>query len=98
MKSGGELQPHMHERGWVSGSIYINVPKKSKADSGNLVVYVDDGDCVTKRRKNLIKTLNVLTGNLVLFPASLMHYTIPFHSQEERIVLAFDVIPKGRSC
>jgi hypothetical protein len=31
---------------------------------------------------------------MVLFPASLMHYTIPFESEEERIVLAFDVKEK----
>ena len=30
MKSGGELQPHIHNQGWLSGSIYINVPSKSK--------------------------------------------------------------------
>ena len=95
MKSGGELRPHMHEQGWISGSIYINVPPKSKADSGNLVVCIDDEESVTERRKNPLKSINVVTGNLVLFPASLMHYTIPFNSEEERIVLAFDVIPKS---
>ena len=94
MKSGGELRPHMHEQGWISGSIYINVPPKSNADSGNLVVCIDDEGSVTERRKNSTKSINVVTGNLVLFPASLMHYTIPFKSQEERIVLAFDVISK----
>jgi len=40
------------------------------------------------------KIINVVTGSLVLFPASLTHYTIPFESEEERIVLAFDVIAK----
>jgi hypothetical protein len=94
MKSGGKLRPHMHDKGWISGSIYINVPPKSKADSGNLIVCIDDGKSVTERRKNPTKSINVVTGNLVLFPASLMHYTIPFDSKEERIVLAFDVIPK----
>jgi len=38
MKSGGELQPHIHSAGWLSGSIYINIPPKSKTDSGNLVI------------------------------------------------------------
>jgi hypothetical protein len=36
----------------------------------------------------------VVTGSLCLFPASLLHYTIPFESEEERVVLAFDVVPK----
>ena len=89
MKSGGKLKPHMHEYGWLSGSIYINVPKKKTADSGNLVVCIDDEDETSK------KSIDVVTGSLCLFPASLLHYTIPFESDEERIVLAFDVKPKG---
>ena len=28
MNTGGAIKPHMHELGWISGSIYINVPKK----------------------------------------------------------------------
>ena len=87
IKSGGELHPHIHERGWISGSIYINVPAKLKTNSGNLVVCIDD-------EKSHKKTINVVTGNLCLFPSSLFHYTIPFQSNEERIVLAFDVVPK----
>ena len=39
------------------------------------------------------KSIDVVTGSLCLFPASLLHYTIPFESEEERIVLAFDVMP-----
>ena len=35
MKSGGELRPHIHENGWISGSIYINVPFKIKRNDGN---------------------------------------------------------------
>ena len=94
MKSGGELHPHIHENGWLSGSIYINVPPKSKIDSGNLVVALGKDSDTTNSHLNLKKVLGVVTGNMVLFPASLMHHTIPFESKEERIVLAFDVIPK----
>ena len=28
MKSGCELGPHMHEHGWLSGAVHINVPEK----------------------------------------------------------------------
>jgi hypothetical protein len=93
MKSGGKLQPHMHESGWISGSIYINVPPKSKADSGNLVVCIEE-DRLSGKNINQEKIIDVVTGSLCLFPASLLHYTIPFESEEDRIVLAFDVVPK----
>ena len=94
IRSGGELHPHIHHRGWLSGSIYINVPPKLKIDSGNLVVALGIDSDTTNSNLNSKKVLDVVTGNMVLFPASLMHYTIPFESGEERIVLAFDVIPK----
>jgi tetratricopeptide (TPR) repeat protein len=91
MKSGGELKPHIHSDGWLSGSLYINVPPKSKAESGNLVVSLGEEKDATDTRINVKKIINVVTGSLVLFPASLTHCTIPFEAEEERIVLAFDV-------
>ncbi|MBH67454.1 MAG: hypothetical protein CMM58_03790 [Rhodospirillaceae bacterium] len=93
MKNGGALAPHIHEKGWISGSIYINVPPKVKANSGNLVVCVS-GDELSEEANNTQKTINVVTGSLCLFPASLFHYTIPFESDEDRIVLAFDMAPE----
>ena len=94
IKSGGELKPHIHDSGWLSGSLYINVPPKLKAESGNLVVSLGEEKDETDTRINVEKIINVVTGSLVLFPASLTHYTIPFEAEEERVVLAFDVIPK----
>ena len=94
MKSGGKLRPHMHENGWISGSIYINVPPKSNTDSGSLVVCIDDQDYLVNGKTQHEKIIDVNTGSMGLFPASLLHYTIPFESDEERIVLAFDVVPK----
>jgi Flp pilus assembly protein TadD len=91
MKSGGELKPHIHNQGWLSGSIYINIPSKVEPNSGNLVVSLGQEIDATDTRTNEKKIIDVATGELVLFPASLTHYTIPFEAEEERIVLAFDV-------
>ena len=88
-KSGGIISPHMHEHSWISGSVYINVPPGLQNDDGSLVVCIDD----SKDTKGAKKIINVVTGSLCLFPASLLHFTTPFESNEDRIVLAFDVIP-----
>lgn len=37
--------------------------------------------------------IDVVTGSLCFFPSQLRHYTVPFE-EENRIVLAFDVVPK----
>ncbi|MDB9968491.1 tetratricopeptide repeat protein [Gammaproteobacteria bacterium] len=94
MQSGGKLAPHMHDTGWITGSIYINVPPKSETDSGNLVLCLSDQDHVLGVEKSQQSIIDVVTGSLCLFPSSLHHYTVPFEEKEERIVLAFDVIPK----
>ena len=94
MKSGSKIKPHMHECGWLSGSVYINVPPKKNTDSGNLVVCIEDEKYLDGSVENPKNIIDVVTGSLALFPASLLHYTIPFASEDDRIVLAFDVIPK----
>ena len=84
------MHPHIHNQGWLSGSIYINIPRELKGNSGKFVVSVgEEQDGV--ERKNEKEVIDVVTGSLVLFPASLTHYTIPFEAEEERVVLAFDV-------
>jgi len=94
MQSGGRLSPHMHDNGWITGSIYINVPPKSETDSGNLVLCLSDQDHALGAEQSHQSIIDVMTGSLCLFPSSLHHYTIPFKENEDRIVLAFDVIPK----
>jgi hypothetical protein len=84
----------MHEQGWISGSIYINVPSKLTPKSGNLVVCLEEDNLMIEDETQQ-KSIDVVTGSLCLFPASLLHYTVPFASKEERIVLAFDVVPKN---
>lgn len=93
MKSGGELAAHIHESGWISGSIYINVPAKSQTDSGNLIVCIDKEKFQSGEAGG--ENIDVFTGAMCLFPSSLLHYTVPFESEDERIVLAFDIVPKA---
>jgi len=92
-QSGGAISPHMHEASWITGSVYINVPKKKRPESGNLVLCVD-AESQHDKSSSPKTSLDVVTGSICLFPASLLHYTIPFESSEDRIVLAFDLIPK----
>ena len=95
MQSGGKLAPHMHDSGWITGSIYINVPPKSKTDCGNLVLCLSDQEHVLAVVENQQSTIDVVTGRLCLFPSSLHHYTVPFE-EKDRVVPAFDVIPKDK--
>jgi len=93
MKTGGKLSAHMHETGWISGSIYINVPQKNNKNDGNIAFCIEEEKFLTAGQRNPEKIIDVVTGSLCLFPSSLLHHTIPFDSDEERIVFAFDVQP-----
>lgn len=93
-RSGGHIEPHIHENGWISGAVYINVPKLDQSNDGNFVVCIDDLELKRKNSKHEAKIVEVNTGTLCLFPSSLLHYTLPFSSEEDRVVLAFDLVRK----
>jgi len=93
MKKGGNLLAHMHKHGWVSGSIYLNIPKKISKNEGNIQFSYHGSDYPHDNKAYPNKMVDINKGNMVLFPSSLFHSTIPFSSEEERITLAFDVIP-----
>lgn len=90
----GNLDPHIHKEGWISGSIYMNLPENEGTDEGKLKVglhganYPDDG----KIYQN--KIIPIRTGDVVIFPSSLFHETIPFKINEKRVSFAFDLMPK----
>jgi len=93
IKKGGNLLAHMHKHGWISGSIYLNIPKKISKDEGNIKFSLHGADYPHDNKAYPSKIVDITKGNMVLFPSSLFHSTIPFSSEEERLTLAFDVIP-----
>ena len=92
MKKDGFLKPHIHEIGWLSGVIYLKVPKK--IENQGMIEFGLDGHNYPKLHENFpSKIEEVSTNDIVIFPSSLFHQTIPFESEEERICIAFDINP-----
>ena len=92
MKKDGFLKPHIHEGGWLSGVIYLKVPKK--IENQGMIEFGLDGHNYPKLHENFpSKIEEVSTNDIVIFPSSLFHQTIPFESEEERICIAFDINP-----
>ncbi len=95
MKQGGHLTSHIHEEGWVSGALYLALPKqKTDPDEGSIELSTDGDDYPRKHNNFPTKTIAPAVGDIVMFPSSVFHRTIPFSSDEERICIAFDVKPK----
>ena len=92
IESQGYLKPHIHERGWISGSYYIKMPKIKRNNNQGAISFGYDNDDFNKKITNKEeKIINPQEGDLILFPSSLYHKTLPFEGNEKRICIAFDM-------
>jgi len=94
MRQGGHLDPHIHEIGWISGAVYLAMPKNKQSPEEGAFEYGTHGDSYPQKHSNFpVGRVVPEVGDIVLFPSSLFHRTIPFSSDEERICIAFDLRP-----
>lgn len=91
LKKEGHNIPHIHPSGWISGVFYLKVPKKiNKNEAGiEFSLHGDDYNIINKNIPAI--SFQPKIGDMVLFPSSLYHRTIPFSSNEERVCIAFDL-------
>jgi len=95
MSKGGHLTSHIHEEGWISGCVYLALPSNKQDETEGAFAVSTDGDDYPRQHDNFPSRIIVQqVGDIVLFPSSLFHRTIPFHSDEERVCVAFDVKPR----
>ena len=93
MNKGGNLGFHMHKEGWMSGSLYLKRPEKSNTNDGDIVFSKHGSNYPTDGKFYEQRVLDIKKGDMILFPSSVFHGTVPFESNEQRITLAFDIIP-----
>lgn len=96
MRQGGHLDSHIHEEGWISGAVYLAIPQNKRHPQEGAIELSTHGDDYPRRHPDFpTKTIAPKPGEVVFFPSSVFHRTIPFSSDEERICIAFDVKPRG---
>jgi tetratricopeptide (TPR) repeat protein len=94
MQKGGHLDPHIHEIGWISGAVYLAMPSPKHHPDEGAFEYGFHGDSYPQRHPHFpVGLIRPEVGDIVLFPSSLFHRTIPFHSDDHRICIAFDLKP-----
>ena len=98
MRQGGHLSPHIHEIGWLSGAVYLAMPTPKDSSTEGAFEYGTHGDdypIVPPLQLSSFPTAQVMpkVGDIVLFPSSLFHRTIPFSANQDRICIAFDLKP-----
>ncbi len=93
MKQGGYLTSHIHEEGWISGCVYLQLPERLN-DRDGCFSYSLDGDDYPRQHDDFPEqVVDIKVGDLVLFPSSLFHKTLPFQTEQERVCIAFDIRP-----
>ncbi len=93
MQQGGHLNAHIHEIGWISGAVYLAMPETETEQEGAFE-YGTHGDNYPQKHSNFpVAYVKPKVGDIVLFPSSLFHRTIPFNANAERICVAFDLKP-----
>ncbi|HAJ70466.1 MAG TPA: hypothetical protein DCO68_00140 [Methylophilaceae bacterium] len=97
MQQGGHLNGHIHEIGWISGAVYLAMPSTEEIREGAFE-YGTHGDDYPQQHQDFpTQFIKPAVGEIVLFPSSLFHRTIPFNAKEERICVAFDLKPQHQS-
>jgi len=89
LRSGGYHTSHVHPRGWISSACYIQVP-----DDEGILSFGKPGMLTTPQLESEF-SVRPEAGLLVLFPSYFWHGTLPFQSEEPRLTVAFDAVPRA---
>ena len=84
---------HVHQKGWLSSACHIELP--AAVDAGGQDGWLKFGEpgvptTPAQAPEHLVKPE---PGRLVLFPSYMWHGTTPFAGEQERLTVAFDVVP-----
>ena len=91
LKKQGYQSAHIHPSGWLSGVIYLKVVPSLKNNEGAIEFDLNGQNYCNINSLKLKYQPKV--GDIVLFPSSLHHRTIPFTTDTDRIIISFDLIP-----
>ena len=91
LKKQGYNTAHIHPTGWLSGVIYLKVVPALEKNEGAIEFSLNGQYYQHKKSPYFIFQPEV--GDIVFFPSSLFHRTIPFTTDTDRIIVSFDLIP-----
>jgi tetratricopeptide (TPR) repeat protein len=85
---------HVHPRGWISSACYIQLPDRMQAgQTGEGILSFGAPGVLTTPSLPAELSVEPQVGLLVLFPSYFWHGTLPFHSDQPRLTVAFDAVP-----
>ena len=94
LKQYGYQNAHIHPAGWLSGVIYLKVVPSFEKNEGAIEFGLSGRDYSDSSLPKFI--YQPKEGDIILFPSSLHHKTIPFTSDTDRITISFDLMPNSK--
>ena len=92
LKKQGYQKAHIHPGGWLSGVIYLKVVAALGRNEGAIEFSLNCPDYSSPNSPSLMHV--PAAGEMIFFPSSLHHRTIPFSADEDRIIISFDLMPR----
>jgi len=95
LRPGGFHRDHFHPEGWLSSAFYVETPDQA-LESGDRQGWIRFGKppFATAPPMEPAHYVKPKPGRLVLFPSYMWHGTVPFTTDENRLTIAFDAVPK----
>ena len=90
---GGYQDAHMHSLGWLSGVVYLNTIEHPTNGEGSIEFGLHGYNYKILNSNIPREQHQPINGDIVLFPSSLFHKTIPIQQNSERSIIAFDLMP-----
>lgn len=93
LKKQGYQSTHIHPSGWLSGVIYLKIAPSLEKNEGAIEFCLGSENYKVPDTDTRKKIHNPSPGDIVFFPSSLHHRTIPFTTDTDRIIVSFDLLP-----
>lgn len=101
LRDGGFHTNHVHSHGWISSCYYVALPPAitqggaALAPQAGWIRFGEPDIVVPGCDFTPGRVVHPRVGRLVLFPSFMWHGTAPFSDTQERLTVAFDVMPSG---
>jgi tetratricopeptide (TPR) repeat protein len=93
---GGRHVDHLHPEGWLSSALYIDLPEAVQGEGKQGWIKFGQPGVPTEAKLGPEHYVKPEPGLLVLFPSYMWHGTMPFEGAENRLTIAFDLVPEKR--
>jgi tetratricopeptide (TPR) repeat protein len=93
LRSSGFHTNHVHPMGWISSAYYVSLPHELESAERHGWLKFGESHLELGGEDKPEHFVQPVVGHLALFPSYFWHGTVPFQSADDRLTIAFDVVP-----